>query len=64
MPYINKEQSDIFEYLDKYDTVCFMSNIQNSIYGYYDIIESSVQNTIQKESFITCLLYTSDAADD
>ena len=53
VPYINKEQSDIFEYLDKYDTVCFMSNIQNSIYGYYDIIESSVQNAIQKESFIT-----------
>lgn len=52
-PYINKEQSDIFEYLGNYDTACLMSNLQDSVYGYYDIIESSVQNDIQKESFIT-----------
>lgn len=52
-PYINKEQSDIFEYLENYDTACFMSSMQDSVYGYYDIIESSAQNDIQKESFIT-----------
>lgn len=52
-PYINKEQSDIFEYLGNYDTACLMSNLQDSVYGYYDIIESSAQNDIQKESFIT-----------
>ncbi len=52
-PYINKEQSDIFEYLGCCDTACFMSNMQDSVYGYYDIIESSAQNDIQKESFIT-----------
>lgn len=52
-PYIDKEQSDIFEYLANYDTACFMSNIQDSIYGYYDIIEASAQNDIQKESFIS-----------
>ena len=52
-PYINKEQSDIFEYLGNYDTACLMSNLHDSVYGYYDIIESSVQNDIQKESFIT-----------
>lgn len=51
-PYINKEQSDIFEYLGCCDTACFMSNMQDSVYGYYDIIESSAQNDIQKESFI------------
>ena len=52
-PYIHKEQSDIFEYLGCCDTACFMSNMQDSVYGYYDIIESSAQNDIQKESFIT-----------
>lgn len=52
-PYIDKEQSDTFEYLANYDTACFMSNIQDSIYGYYDIIEASAQNDIQKESFIS-----------
>ena len=52
-PYIHKDQSDIFEYLDNYDTACFMSNMQDSIYGYYDIIESSAQDDIQKESFLS-----------
>ena len=52
-PYIHKEQSDIFEYLGSYDTACFMNNMQDSIYGYYDIIESSVQDDIQKESFLS-----------
>lgn len=52
-PYINKEQSDIFEYLGNYDTACFMNNMQDSIYGYYDIIESSAQDDIQKECFLS-----------
>lgn len=52
-PYIHKDQSDIFEYLDNYDTACFMSSMQDSIYGYYDIIESSAQDDIQKESFLS-----------
>ena len=52
-PYIHKEQSDIFEYLGSYDTACFMNNMQDSIYGYYDIIESSAQDDIQKECFLS-----------
>ena len=52
-PYIRKEQSDIFEYLGEFDTACFMSNMQDSIYAYHDIIESSMPNEIQKECFIS-----------
>ena len=52
-PYIHKEQSDIFEYLGSYDTACFMNNMQDSIYGYYDIIESSAKDDIQKECFLS-----------
>ena len=37
-PFIHKEQSDIFEYLGEFDTACFMSSMQDSIYAYHDII--------------------------
>lgn len=52
-PYMHKEQSDIFEYLGSYDTACFMNSMQDSIYGYYDIIESSAKDDIQKECFLS-----------
>lgn len=52
-PNIHKEQSDIFEYMANYDTACLMSNMQDSIYNYYEIIETSAQDQLQKESFIT-----------
>lgn len=52
-PYINKQQSSIFEYLTNYDTVCFMNNMQDSIYNYDDIVQSSLQEERQKENFIT-----------
>lgn len=52
-PNINKKQSDIFEYLDDYDTACFVNSISDNIYNYYNIIESLVVNNIQLENFIT-----------
>ena len=51
-PFLNIEQSNIFEYFDKYSTACLMSSMQESIYGYYEIIKSSAENEKQLLNFI------------
>lgn len=51
-PLLNIEQSNIFDYIKDYTTVCLLNNMEESIYGYYEIIKSSAQEDYQFSSFL------------
>lgn len=51
-PYLNIEQSNIFEYIENYDCACFMPNVEESVYNYYEIIKSSSNEVDNLKSFL------------
>lgn len=51
-PILKKEQETIFDYIKDYASACLLSNMEESIYGYYEIIKASAE----KESDLLCFM--------
>ncbi len=51
-PLLNIEQSSIFDYFENYSSACLMSNLEDTVYGYFEIIKSSAKEEYNLQSFI------------
>ena len=50
-PLLNIEQTSIFDYIENYTSACLVNNIEESIYGYYEIVKSSAEQEYDLLSF-------------